>query len=311
MDDPDSFIYNFIFDLGEFFPFEVCLLGGRFYVSYSQRVVIIDDEFISNFKVFLQERLNLANSLIQPDTSASHRKYIEWISAFIEYELVNTEYRQIQKKFLSPDGQKTFILHFFNIFFDLIFFDSIALANKIDSFLHRIEQLPLIFDRILENFSSLPFSSLLDLYYISLTVSDYFLFLEEHINRLNINLLENSSYLLKKETVIRYFDSFNIKISSILKDYSCPEFDLNLRKEAFLKNFQYVISINQDLSMFDTEHIQSFKQKFLSDFLVMFQPPIPEEQAGQELREISKKTKIASNVIEQVYQIQCNEIIEK
>ena len=56
MNDPDSFIYDFIYDLGEFFPFEVSLLGGRFYVSYSQKVPIIDDQFISNFKVLLQER---------------------------------------------------------------------------------------------------------------------------------------------------------------------------------------------------------------------------------------------------------------
>ena len=54
MTDPDFFIYNFIYDLGKFFPIKISLLGGRFYASYSANISNFTNEVIADYKIFLQ-----------------------------------------------------------------------------------------------------------------------------------------------------------------------------------------------------------------------------------------------------------------
>ena len=298
---PDSFIYNFIFDLGKFFPFKISLLGGRFFASYSEKAVLVNDTFFADYKNFLHENLSLANSFdsIQNSTPIN---FINWIKYFIEHELINIEYRDIYKKFLSSDGQTTFSFCLFHTFFDIFFFESISLAKKIDSFICRLQNLPKYFLNIQEQLDQIPFTSILELSYSSSVINDYFIFIEESISDLNINLKENLSYIDQKNNLIQFFTTFRIRINETLQNYSFLDINYELRKETFFKTVEYNLSKTKINIESDLEKILFFKNSLVAKYVPMLKLDVSTEQLPAELLKISKKTKILSNAIQAQYQ---------
>ena len=84
MNETDSFIYNFIFGLGKFKPLSVSLLGGRFFASYAEIIPTLNEQFITDYKSFLQDQLSTA-SKFSHISDADSTKFITWIIYFIEY----------------------------------------------------------------------------------------------------------------------------------------------------------------------------------------------------------------------------------
>ena len=296
MNEPDSFIYNFIFDLGRFYPFEISLLGGRFFANYSDKISIINDQYISDYKVFLQERLNIANTLIQKDSSESN-KYIEWIICFIEYELINTEYRELQKRFLTPNGQKSFSLILFYVFFDIFLFESINIDKKIQSFLSRHKFLHQYFKNILESITILPFTSLLELDYISSNLVTYYTNFEESLSKLHINLQENSEYIIQKNASIKLFESINSELSNLFVNHTFSEVNLTARNEIFFKTIEYSLPSTTTITESNLDQLIVFKEKLFSDFSTHINQNLDKDHLLSELLKISKTTKIPSNMI--------------
>lgn len=299
--DPDSFIYNFIFDLGKYYPLEISLLGGRFFTSYSEKITVWNDTFISEYKSFLLERLTSANTYDSKDNSTSIY-FIEWIKYFIEYELINIEYREIYKKWLTPDGQTRFSINLFHIIFDIFFYESISLANKIDAFILRLKKLPEYFNAIFEQLEYIPFTSILELFYSSSVISEYLKFIEEKINAMNINLLENSSYSLQKSKLIQYFATFKKKTIEALQNYTFPDINIELRKINFLKTLEYTIPKTNINIEFDIEGIAYFKNELVTKFIPILKIDIIDGQLLPELLKISKKTKVPSDALLEQYQ---------
>ena len=296
MNEPDSFIYNFIFDLGKFYPFEISLLGGRFFATFSDKAPIVNDQYITDYKIFLQERLNIANTLIQIGSSESN-KFIEWIICFIEFELINTEYRELQKRFLTPNSQKSFSVMLFYVFFDIFLFESINIDKKIQSFLSRQTILHQYFKNILESITFLPFTSLLELDYISSNIAAYYIYFEENLSHLHINLQDTSDYIVQKNANIKLFESINSELSKLLVNLTFSEVNLNARKEIFFKTIEYSLPGTTTITESNLDQLIVFKDKLISDFSIQINQNLNKDYLLSELLKISKTTKIPSNMI--------------
>ena len=83
MNDSKSFIYNFIFQIGKFFPSKVKKLGGSFFKTYGS---VFNDfygtTFLENYKSFLLEK----RSELAIISDFSNEFYLNWINEYIGKE---------------------------------------------------------------------------------------------------------------------------------------------------------------------------------------------------------------------------------
>lgn len=253
MNDPNIFIYNFVFELGSYKPIELTLLGSRFYTTYCENIPVNTEQFISDYKTFLHAKLNSANTLLSEANNDS-RIFIEWIISFIETELINIEYREIYSAYSTSENSSSFSLIFNHIFFDPILFNAISPQKRLQSFVKRNSNLTNYLNDLKENITKLNIIILLELYQILNSMNQLYLQVENYFSSKNLNLTENQQYLQEKKNNLTIVENLISMIKENLLSFTSEEINFAQRQEIFTKTIEYFFprTLNVDETVFQT-----------------------------------------------------------
>ena len=128
MTDQQSFIYDFIFQFGDFFPFKVIFLNANFFNKFGERLSYFPkSEIIIDYKTFLLDQRSQSESI-----SSIDELLLNWTKAFIACELIDIEYR---KKSIR---EITFEEDLFKSIVDLLIVESIPKKLKLSAGYNRI-----------------------------------------------------------------------------------------------------------------------------------------------------------------------------
>lgn len=307
MNDADSCIYNFIFGLGKFKPFKISLLGGRFFASYAEIVPLINDQFISDYKSFLQEQLSIVTSFSRIEDPET-KLFIEWILAYIEYELITTEYRALQTKYLESDFSKSFAKVLSSVFLDFFVFDGMPLDKKFTSFLARHKQLSPYFEVLHTHLDELPLTSLLDLDYICSNYTLFYTYLEDAFEKAEYPIAENPDFVAQKFFSNNFFESFHKHVSHSLLNFTLPELNIESRNEIFSKTIEYCYDSAKTITQDDLDEVIRFKDSLFDVAMTSFELPVSQETFMADLLKVSKKSPVSQETVKERYEQVFNEI---
>ena len=294
MTDPDFFIYNFIYDLGKFFPIKISLLGGRFYDSYSANISNFTDKVIADYKIFLQENITTSTGLVS--TSNEHNIFfLQWIANFIETELINLEYRQIYTIFFASFSETRFSFVLSHIFFDAILFESLTLEKRLQSFLERNAKLISFFKFSLEHINNLPFFFLFELSYLCDSLPQLYSISEKYFSTLFIQLVDHPLYNESKNSNLQYALDIQTTINKILRNFMSKDIIYSQRFEIFSKAVEYCLPKNFLLSENTLLSIENLKKSFEADICSKFSFDIQTTNIIAELSSIKGSKKISAS----------------
>ena len=294
MTDRDFFFYYFIYDLGKFFPIKISLLGGRFYASYSANISNFTNEVIADYKIFLQENITAATGLVS--TSKEHNIFfLQWITNFIETELINVEYRQIYTNFFASFSETRFSFVLSHIFFDTVLFESLSIEKRLQSFVERNAKLITFFKFSLEHINNLPFSFFFELSYLCDSLPQLYYLSEKYFSTLFIQLVDQPLYSESKNSNLQYALDIQTTINKILRNFMSKDIIYSQRFEIFSKAVEYCLPKNFLLPENTLLGIENIKKYFESDICSKFSFDIQTTNIIAELSSIKGSKKISAS----------------
>ena len=296
MTDPDQFLYSFVFELGKFYPLAVSLLGGRFFSSYGPLLPVYSADVIDSYKGFLQDNLTKANSLISDSSNESTTKFIRWIINYIEYELVNYNYRNIHLyAFSAHTLMSTFSQVLDHLFTDPLFLEFSTPEKLIQCFFSKNNNLISFLTDIQEKISSLPYYFLLELSYLCDSIS--LLYINFESSEPGSMIQNQNDYFSLKEKNLAFCESLLTNITTLLENYSFPDLDPSVRKDIFMKSLEYNLKFSLD--NFDNK-ILTISNKIIftrKNMLEIFNLPLDDKTSIEKIFKNALKTKISSDDI--------------
>lgn len=242
MNESETFIYNFIHNLGKFYPLQISLLGVNFYSKFSESIIKIDEAFIGNYKSFLLDQRSQLVSI----RNNSNDVYINWIREFINSELVDAEYVGIFRHGINRFGHNVIIDTIFHSLTDILTLESIPVNLRIITLISRIK---ILSENLNEDFSIVTTPSffwLLSGFQFMSRATVLYEVIKKFIFESNIefNQSDFNEYYSKLINNTKILEN---SIKDKLLDYKPAEISYQERRNLIEKVFEYKLEIKNTL----------------------------------------------------------------